>query len=450
MNHNKSSKFLELYGWDLLLGSIAAFYVFMAPYTKVEESFNVQAMHDILYHRHHLEKYDHLEFPGVVPRTFIGAFLVAILSSPVILLIRLLDLPKLYSLFVVRLVLGCIVLSTLRFFRIEVRRKFGHQVEAFFVLLTAFQFHMLFYCTRPLPNILALALVYLAYGFWFKGSFRATLSSLVCATIIFRCDTLLLLGPIGLALLLTKSISLWEALKCCVSTALLCIGFTIVVDTIMWRRFVWPEFEVFWFNSVLNKSSQWGTYVFHWYFTSALPRSLLAAYPLFVLGMFLDRRIFGYVVPVLSFVLLYSKLPHKELRFIIGSTPMLNFAAAVAASRMKKAFWKWLNLMMLGSLLARYSKEEGIAKEEFHNRNFTYLLNEHADINGFKCLFSVNGFSKARLHIGFPPISLLKEPKVFIHGNMRSQDAFYLKWPGCKVNTEGHHLKVVTNPTSLS
>ncbi|XP_043717464.1 dol-P-Man:Man(7)GlcNAc(2)-PP-Dol alpha-1,6-mannosyltransferase isoform X9 [Telopea speciosissima] len=428
MNHNKSSKFLELYGWDLLLGSIAAFYVFMAPYTKVEESFNVQAMHDILYHRHHLEKYDHLEFPGVVPRTFIGAFLVAILSSPVILLIRLLDLPKLYSLFVVRLVLGCIVLSTLRFFRIEVRRKFGHQVEAFFVLLTAFQFHMLFYCTRPLPNILALALVYLAYGFWFKGSFRATLSSLVCATIIFRCDTLLLLGPIGLALLLTKSISLWEALKCCVSTALLCIGFTIVVDTIMWRRFVWPEFEVFWFNSVLNKSSQWGTYVFHWYFTSALPRSLLAAYPLFVLGMFLDRRIFGYVVPVLSFVLLYSKLPHKELRFIIGSTPMLNFAAAVAASRMKKAFWKWLNLMMLGSLLA----------------------SEHADINGFKCLFSVNGFSKARLHIGFPPISLLKEPKVFIHGNMRSQDAFYLKWPGCKVNTEGHHLKVVTNPTSLS
>lgn len=29
-------------GWDVLLGSIAAFYVFMVPYTKVEESFNVQ------------------------------------------------------------------------------------------------------------------------------------------------------------------------------------------------------------------------------------------------------------------------------------------------------------------------------------------------------------------------------------------------------------------------
>ena len=40
----------------------------------------------------------------------------------------------------------------------QVRNKFGNQVEAFFVILTALQFHMLFYCTRPLPNILALGL----------------------------------------------------------------------------------------------------------------------------------------------------------------------------------------------------------------------------------------------------------------------------------------------------
>jgi alpha-1,6-mannosyltransferase len=77
-------------------------------------------MHDILYHRHHLDSYDHLEFPGVVPRTFIGAFIVSVFASPVVSIISCLGFPKVYSLVAARLVLGCIILSTLRFFRIQV------------------------------------------------------------------------------------------------------------------------------------------------------------------------------------------------------------------------------------------------------------------------------------------------------------------------------------------
>ncbi|THG12594.1 hypothetical protein TEA_011162 [Camellia sinensis var. sinensis] len=476
----ESSKFLELYGklvqtyigYDLLLGSIAAFYVFMVPYTKVEESFNVQATHDVLYHRHHLENYDHLDFPGVVPRTFIGAALVSILASPIVSAMSLLHCPKIFSLFAVRLVLGSIILLTLRFFRIQVlkvrfgkdgwvvmevgafinpdsscsgcvgliiRNKFGCQVEAFFVILTAIQFHVLFYCTRPLPNILALGLVNLAYGNWLKGNFYAALNCLlrgcalcgvlcvavhsmemgplvkngptnfevvgsnlkattlckIFATIIFRCDILLLLCPLGLELLLTKSISLWKAIKCCIGAALFCIGLTVLVDSIMWRRLLWPEFEVLWFNSILNRSSEWGfmhlkgeggvyiclkdgssltafdfmkfsgmllgdTVVEHDSIQIAgtsLPRSLLAAYPLFLIAVFLDRRILFYILPVFSFVLLYSKLPHKELRFIISSVPMFNLSAAIAASRIynnrRKNFWNLLYVVLLGLLMIR-------------------------------------------------------------------------------------------------
>ncbi|CAL5069179.1 unnamed protein product [Urochloa decumbens] len=484
---------LEGWGWDLLLGSIAAFYAVIAPYTKVEESFNVQAMHDILYHTYHIEKYDHLEFPGVVPRTFIGAFVISILSSPAVFVMRLLDVPKFYSLVTVRLLLSCVTLLSLRLLRVQVKKKFGHQAEVFFVLLTAIQFHLLFYSSRPLPNIFALALVNLAYSFWFKGSNLCTLQALIVAGVVFRCDIILLLGPIGLALLLSRSVSLLEAVKCCVSTALICIGFTVLIDSIMWRRILWPEFEVLWFNSVLNRSSEWGTHSIHWYFTSALPRSMLVAYPLCMVGVLLDRRIVPYMLPVFLFVVLYSKLPHKELRFIIGSIPMFNVSASLAASRLynnrKKAGWNLLYILMFGAFLVslgysavtfmasynnypggyalkalheadssvkqkmvhidaftamsgvsrfcengypwRYSKEEEISIEEFQERNFTYLLNEHHSISGYKCLFAVDGFSRVKLQPRIPPLSLVKEPKVFAHGNMRDPDILSLNWPGC-------------------
>lgn len=44
---------------------------------------------------------------------------------------------------------------------------------------------------------------------------------------------------------------------------------------------------------------------------------------------------------------------------------------------------------------------------------FVYC-SEHATINGYKCLFSIKGFSGARLHVGFPPVSLVSEDALSI------------------------------------
>jgi hypothetical protein len=64
--------------------------LYVAPYTKVEESFNMQATHDILtygvptnnYYLRLKAHYDHMTFAGAVPRSFVGSLVLAALARP--------------------------------------------------------------------------------------------------------------------------------------------------------------------------------------------------------------------------------------------------------------------------------------------------------------------------------------------------------------------------------
>ncbi|KAF9625685.1 hypothetical protein IFM89_025703 [Coptis chinensis] len=323
-----------------------------------------------------------------------------------------------------------------------------------------------------------------------------TIHGQIFATVVFRCDMLPLIGPIGLELLLKKLISPWKAFKTCISFGLLCIGLTVIVDTVMWKKVTWPEFEVLWFNSVLNRVLN-GVHM-HSIGTSL---QLFLVHCLqhilsFCLAFYLIGESCGTFCQFSCLFCFTLSFLTRSLSFIIGAVPMFNLSAAVAASRLynnrKKAVWKWFYLIMLGSLLIslgcsgitlmasyenypsghalkvlhqiayetnkkvdqwvhidtysamngisrfcertapwRYSKEEGISIQEFCLRNFTYLLNEHSEIEGFKCLYASHGFSRARLQVGLPPIVLLKEPKVYIHGNIGNQGINNSSWPGC-------------------
>ena len=79
----------------VLFSILISLHLLVTPYTKVEESFHIQAVHDIFINglpsfpgfggESNVEithdAYDHFQFPGAVPRTAIGATVLAQLLS---------------------------------------------------------------------------------------------------------------------------------------------------------------------------------------------------------------------------------------------------------------------------------------------------------------------------------------------------------------------------------
>ena len=121
-------------------------------------------------------QYDHWQFPGVVPRTFLGPIAVSALSFPFVAVANALGATKFTSQYIgkhnsmlnmqlcyrlsllVRAVLGVLVCVSFAAFRRAAQTKLGPVVGVFLSLITVCQFHFLFYASRPLPNTFALVL----------------------------------------------------------------------------------------------------------------------------------------------------------------------------------------------------------------------------------------------------------------------------------------------------
>ncbi|PPQ98171.1 hypothetical protein CVT26_003217 [Gymnopilus dilepis] len=343
---------------DALIFATAWGHVLLAPYTKVEESFNLHATHDVLMYgvgRDNLHKYDHFTFPGAVPRTFIGSILLAWLSRPAIQVAALMGLYRDKSdlQIIVRLVLATLNALTLALIRRGASRRFGRTTGLFFTLLTCSQFHLPFWMGRTIPNMFATIPVNLVTYLLIDHAPNATRPSerkltwavalLTSTAAIIRAEVALLLAPLALQLLYSRQLPFSKLLKVGILSGIISAGMSILVDSYFWQQWpIWPEFTGIYFNVVQGKSSEWGVSPWHTYIASYLPKLLLASLPLSFIGLITDqRRIIPLLFPPACFVALISNLGHKEWRFVVYVVPLFNVAAARGArwmvSRRKNA-----------------------------------------------------------------------------------------------------------------
>ncbi|KAK9480083.1 Alg9-like mannosyltransferase family-domain-containing protein [Lipomyces japonicus] len=345
-------------------------HLFASPFTKVEESFNLHAIHDILMHGSDIYSYDHFEFPGVVPRTFIGAIVISLLAKPVQLLAPWTS--KFALQYIVRGILGLINGFSLIYFRRVVTRAFGNSVGFWFGLFQYSQFHITYYASRTLPNMFAFPLTTIALALWIHAQsgnnnnnnnrhgqqqLQTTIAILAFATIVFRFEILIVTAAVALSLLINRQLSPSVIIVAGLKGGIFGLILSAIVDSYFWQFPLIPEIWGFYFNAILGKSSEWGVEPIHAYFSKHIPKLLLnpAALPLAVFGILFDRRSHKYVAPTVLFISVYSLQPHKEWRFIIYVVPLISLYAAFGASwlstRIHKSFVYKITSFLILSLV---------------------------------------------------------------------------------------------------
>ncbi|KAL9939688.1 hypothetical protein V8E36_001505 [Tilletia maclaganii] len=374
----------------LLLPVVALLHVVLAPYSKVEESFSTQAAHDILVHGVHpsaLQHYDHVVFPGAVPRSFLGPLLLALITYPLSLIGQAVGLVR-SSADVQTIMRSALVLLTAKALssfgnalftppKLTQREAWIHR--ACFDIITALQFHFLFWASRTTPNSIALPFVLHAFKHiaalpTSQPRFLHGISHLTFLAATLRLELAGFLIPASILFLAgvgagspDRLLRLSRLLRAGLLGGIAGAVSSVVVDTYFWRgpgallkprQWLWPELSGLLFNVVEGKSSEWGISPWHTYLTTSLPK-LLSATLLLLLWTIItrlqpqaDRKGKAKSVPPVNKRLpnmtpirwllalcaghigLLSLLGHKEWRFIVYTVPCFNAGSALGLRRL--------------------------------------------------------------------------------------------------------------------
>ncbi|GMK58663.1 hypothetical protein CspeluHIS016_0601050 [Cutaneotrichosporon spelunceum] len=359
--------------WFLALFLVPAAHVFVAPYTKVEESFTLHAAHDVL--RYGLSpanwhKWDHRTFPGAVPRSFLPPIVLGLLSYPIAALASAAGLvtTSLGIQTIVRLVLVVCFASAFTHLARTLQRRYSTSTADWFVVLTLAQFHIPFYAGRTLPNFTALPLVVLAFSLLLRDRLWTGIALLTATATVIRLEVALLAIPIALALVIQRRLSFLSALSAGLVGGFGSLTISAVIDYKLWsptlphsslpdftpRHTLWPELAAAYWNIAYGHADDWGIMP-RSYYAKALTKMLAGAAPLlglgiiwaFVLGVTgkrghvfdnetLRRTVAGVARTlgpgVVALMLVLSTVGHKEWRFIVYAIPVFNIIAAACAA----------------------------------------------------------------------------------------------------------------------
>ncbi|ETN99328.1 hypothetical protein RFI_38154 [Reticulomyxa filosa] len=119
---------------------------------------------------------------------------------------------------------------------------------------------------------------------------------------------------------------------------------TVIVDTMLWKKtsntmwdsLTWPELKVLLFNTKDNRSHEWGTQPFYWYFTSAIPKMLMANCLFFWLAIFRHHplyflntiKLFFLLVTMFDFTVVFLK--KKKKKSLLGERVYQSFKSTAA------------------------------------------------------------------------------------------------------------------------
>lgn len=352
----------------------------------------MQATHDILVYgmptrdvpQRLAAAYDHFDFPGAVPRTFVGSVLLAGTSQSFVASFGFHNAQL-----IIRGVLGIFNAGALLLVKAAVERAFGRNTARWYTVLQAAQFHVIFYASRTLPNMFAFGLskqnrasLFLSYvcllimqtatiafshllpdadGKTPIRRYRLAIVLLTTATAVFRSELAILLATtVGYALA-TRQITILQVLPPFLAAFIFSLAVSIPIDSYFWQKIHWPELWGFYYNAIQGSSSEWGTSPWHFYFSSALPKILTNPLTTTMLIPFAmstpgtSRQALPLTIPSLLFVGIYSLQPHKEARFIFYVAPPLTAAAALGANfiftrRRKSAAYMLVSLLVAASV----------------------------------------------------------------------------------------------------